>query len=126
QKRTALRTLLGEQAKESGNPFLTVSDDAEDCLFANMKKLLSRMTIFNPDEPERFPMHHAYIREVLSQNKKLLGQYDNLIIEISQIGDSTQLPDLDRITEALRELRGAAPETTEAEEMQKGQYYGEI
>ena len=120
QKQTALKALLGESS-DDGNPFLAISEDVEECLFANMKKLTNRMTILDAAEPERFPMHHAFIREVLAQNKKLLVQYDNLIIEISQIGDNAQMQDLhlEHITEALRELRSGSPEAEEGMQMQQ-------
>lgn len=106
QKKTALKALLGEEDKAE-NPFLSVSSDVQDFLFSNMKKLLNRMTIMDMADHSRIPMHNEYIQHILSQNKQLLSQYDNLIIEISQIGDSKDLGslDLENITEALRELR---------------------
>lgn len=107
QKETALKALLGEQSKESGNPFITVSNDVRVCLLSNMRKLLNRMTILDPMDQAKYPTHNEFIHHVLGQNKQLLSQYDNLIIEISQIGDSKDFGNLhlDNITEALRELR---------------------
>lgn len=123
QKNTALKALLGDQAKEPGNPYLSISEDVEECLFSNMKKLITRMTILDLTDGSRFPMHHEFIRGVLAENRKLLTQYDNLIIEISQIGDSTEMDDLhlESITEALRELRDASP----AQQMQQTEGSGE-
>ena len=111
QKQAALRALLGDQAKEPGNPFLSVSEDVRACLFSNMKKLINRMTILDLEDPSRFPMHYDFIWGVIAQNKEVLTQYDNLIIEISQIGDTAGTADLrlDHITEALRELRSGTP-----------------
>ncbi len=65
------------------------------------------MTIIDPAEKTRYPMHAEYIRHILSQNQQLLSEYDNLVIEISQIGDSSQIQSLqlEAITQALRELR---------------------
>lgn len=122
QKQTALRALLGDQAEEPGNPFLSVSEDVRDCLFGNMKKILNRMTILDVEDQSRFPMHYEFIRGVLGQNKQLLGQYDNLIIEISQIGDSSELENLhlNNITEALRELRDGTPAAEVTQQLQQG------
>ena len=121
QKNTALKALLGDQAKEPGNPYLSITEDVEECLFANMKKLINRMTILDLEDGSRFPMHHEFIRGVLDQNRKLLTQYDNLIIEISQIGDSAGMEDLhlDSITEALRELRDTSTAPQQLQQMQQ-------
>ena len=124
QKQTALKALLGDQAKEPGNPFLSVSEDVQGCLFSNMKKLLNRMTILDPEDHSKMPLHTEFIHHVLGQNKQLLSQYDNLIIEISQIGDSKDLENLhlENITDALRELRNEQVPHTEMmqELMQQG------
>lgn len=111
QKETALKALLGEQAKDPANPFMSVSEDVRECLLSNMRKLLNRMTILDPMDSSKFPTHTEFIHHVLGQNKQLLSQYDNLIIEISQIGDSSELENLhlENITEALRELRDEHP-----------------
>ena len=136
QKNTALKALLGDQAKEPGNPYLSITEDVEECLFSNMKKLINRMTILDVNDGTRFPMHHEFIRGVLTQNRQLLTQYDNLIIEISQIGDSSEIEDLhlESITEALRELRDAPPvqqlqpsgksDEQSSAVSQKGDFYG--
>ncbi len=121
QKQKALKELLGDQAKEPGNPFLSMSEDVQDCLFSNMKKIINRMTILNLNEPSRFPMHNEFIRSVLNQNDQLLTQYDNLIIEISQIGDTANMDNLhlENITEALHELRGGTPMTEVSQQLQQ-------
>ena len=107
QKQTALKALLAGQSQDGDSPFMSVSDDVQGCLFANMKRLLNRMTILDPEDHGMLPVHTEFIHHVLGQNKQLLSQYDNLIIEISQIGDSRDLENLnlENITEALRELR---------------------
>lgn len=107
KKHRALLTLLGDQAKEEGSPFLSVSEDVESCLLTNCKKILNRMTIIDSSEKTKYPMHAEYIRRILSQNQQLLSEYDNLVIEISQIGDTSQVQSLqlEAITQALRELR---------------------
>ena len=93
----------------------------QDCLFSNMKKIINRMTILNLNEPSRFPMHNEFIRSVLNQNDQLLTQYDNLIIEISQIGDTANMDNLhlENITEALHELRDGTPMTEVSQQLQQ-------
>lgn len=107
KKNRALRALLGEQARQEGSPFFSVSEDVESCLLTNSKKILNRMTIIDPSEKTKYPMHAEFIRRILSQNQQLLSEYDNLVIEISQIGDTSQVQSLqlEAITQALRELR---------------------
>lgn len=107
QKEEALKGLLGEQAKEPANPFMTVSDEVRDCLLSNARKLINRMMILDPMDQSRFPMHNEFVHHVLGQNRQLLSQYDSLIIEISQIGNSREMENLhlDSITSALKDLR---------------------
>lgn len=114
QKQTALRALLGDDARKQDNPFLSVSDDVRNYLLSNMKKILNRMTILDPNEQSRIPMHTEFLHHVLGQNKQLLSQYDNLIIEISQIGDTAEMENLnlEAITNALRDLRDDRPAQT--------------
>ncbi|MBQ4464746.1 MAG: hypothetical protein II916_02115 [Oscillospiraceae bacterium] len=121
QKQTALKALLGDQAKEPGNPFLSLSEDVQDCLFSNMKKIITRMTILDLEDQSRFPMHYEFLHKVLTQNKQLLNQYDNLIIEISQIGDSADMENLhlDNITAALHELRDGASASEVTQQLQQ-------
>lgn len=118
QKRTILRNFLGSQNKADGDPFFLVSEDVEAALFSNMKKLINRMAIIDPNDKGRFPMHKKFILSLLDQNRLLLEQYDNLIIEISQIGDTAaaQTPDLEEITEALSEMRGGAAQVQSPED----------
>ena len=102
-----LRALLGDEAKNSSNPFVSVSDEVRDVLLGNIKKFLNRMMIIDPNDTAKFPMHNEYLHHVLGQNRQLLGQYDSLIIEISQIGNTQEAENLhlDSITGALKELR---------------------
>lgn len=107
QKEEALKGLLGAQVKEPGNPFMTVSEEVRDCILSNEKKIINRMMILDLKDQSRFPMHNEFIHHVLGQNRQLLSQYDSLIIEISQIGNSKEMEDLhlDSITSALKDLR---------------------
>ncbi|MBR3630110.1 MAG: hypothetical protein IKN55_06520 [Oscillospiraceae bacterium] len=107
QREDSLRALLGDQFKEPANPFVTVSDEVKDAVLSNIRKFLNRMMIIDYADTARFPMHNEFLHHALGQNRQLLSQYDSLIIEISQIGNSeeTQNLHLDSITSALKELR---------------------
>ena len=104
QKETALKTLLGDEAEE-GNPFIAVSDDVNSCLLGNMKKIVTRMSISDFSDSSQTPANLNFLKQVIEQNKQILSQYDNLIIEVSQIGTHATPENLENITNALRQLR---------------------
>ncbi len=91
------RTLL---AFDSG--FQNISQDTENCLLSNMKKFLHRILIL--DSHENLQPHRTYFNLLLNQNQKLLHQYDNFLTEVFQL-DSYQMPCLDIMTEAFRDVR---------------------
>ena len=104
QKETALKALLGEEAEE-GNPFIEVSHDVNDCLLGNMKKIVTRMSISDFSDSSQISANTKFLKQVIGQNKQILSQYDNLIIEVSQIGTHATPENLENITNALRQLR---------------------
>jgi hypothetical protein len=52
-------------------------------------------------------MHVAYLQEILGENAHVLSDFENLILEVSQIGDDTNAatPCLNELTSALRSVR---------------------
>ncbi len=104
QKETALKALLGEEAQD-GNPFIEVSHEVNECLIGNMKKIVTRMSISDFSDNSQIPSNSRFLKQVTEQNKQILAQYDNLIIEISQIGSHADTENLENITNALRQLR---------------------
>ena len=101
QKRFALQTLT-----QKDTMFESVSQDVQSYLCLNVKKILNRMLILDLSEQGRLQMHKVYLCRILEENQNLLNQYDNLMIEISQLGEyDNQMPCLELITEALQELR---------------------
>ncbi len=104
RKQAALRSILdGSQ----DSPFLTVADDVNAYILANCKRILNRVMICDRTEPHKFSMHTAYMQEVLGENAHMLSDFENLILEVSQIGDDTNAPTpcLTEMTNALRQVR---------------------
>lgn len=104
RKETALKAIL---PSDSDGPFLQVSEDVETCLLANQRRILNRIAISDSTDPAKNAEHLGYLHSVLDNSDRILSQFEALLIEISQIGDSGEAANLnlDAITEALRDLR---------------------
>lgn len=104
RKEKALRSILDET---KGSPFLTTADDVERYILANTKRFLNRIMISDGTDQSRTRNHIMYLQQLLQQDSKVLGDFENLIVEISQIGDDSQAetPCLKELTEALRSMR---------------------
>lgn len=101
QKKLALKLIEQKNAM-----FESVNQDVQNYLCCNMQKIINRMLILDFSEQSKLQMHKAYLSRVLEENQNLLNQYDNFIIEISQLQDQTnQMPYLEIMTRALQELR---------------------
>lgn len=114
RKQKALRAVL-DDSKES--PFLSTANDVDTYIFANCKRILNRVMIYDKGEPHKLHMHTAYLQEVLGQNAHVLSDFENLILEVSQIGDDANAatPCLNELTNALRSVRTNLPEGWENE-----------
>ena len=104
RKQAALRAIL-DDTKDS--PFLSVANDVNAYILANCRKVLNRVMIYDSAEPHKYSMHAAYLQEVLGENAHMLSDFENLILEVSQIGDDTAAatPCLTELTNALRQVR---------------------
>lgn len=104
KKNIALRAILDE-TKDS--PFLNTADEVQTYILANCKRILNRIMVFDAADSRSFRVHAAYIQDILNRNAKVLTDYENLILEVSQIGDdhTAALPCLNELTEALRSMR---------------------
>lgn len=104
RKQKALRAILGD---DTDSPFLDTAGEVEDYLLANCKRVLNRVMIYDPNEPQKYQTHLLYLRQVLGQNAHVLSDFDNLILEVSQIGDdhTAATPCLNELTAALRSVR---------------------
>lgn len=104
RKQKALRAVL-DDSKDS--PFLTTAEEVDAYILANCKRLLNRVMIFDRGEPHKYNMHVAYLQEILGENAHVLSDFENLILEVSQIGDDANAatPCLNELTNALRSVR---------------------
>lgn len=104
RKQKALRAILGD---DTDSPFLDTAGEVEEYLLANCKRVLNRVMIYDPNEPHKYQTHLMYLRQVLGQNAHVLSDFDNLILEVSQIGDdhTAATPCLNELTAALRSVR---------------------
>lgn len=104
RKQAALRTVL-DDSKDS--PFLSIAEEVNTYILANCKRVLNRIMIYDEAEPHKLGMHAAYLQEVLGENAHVLSDFENLILEVSQIGDdqNAATPCLTELTNALRQVR---------------------
>lgn len=105
RKQKALEAIL---SNDSDSPFLQTADEVEAYILANCKRVLNRVMIYDPNEPQKYQTHLMYLRQVLGQNAHVLSDFDNLILEVSQIGEDhsgASTPCLNELTAALRSVR---------------------
>ena len=113
RKQKALRAVL-DDSKDS--PFLTTANEVDSYILANCKRILNRVMIYDQGEPHKYNMHVAYLQEILGENAHVLSDFENLILEVSQIGDdaTAATPCLNELTNALRSVRKSATEGWDA------------
>jgi hypothetical protein len=111
RKQKALRAVLDDS---KNSPFLSVADDVDSYILANCKRILNRVMIFDKGEPHKYNMHVTYLQDVLGENAHVLSDFENLILEVSQIGDdaNADTPCLDELTNALRSVRNSGAEAS--------------
>lgn len=105
RKQNALQAIL---ANDTDSPFLQTAAEVEEYILNNCKRVLNRVMIYDPNEPQKYQTHLMYLRQVLGQNAHVLSDFDNLILEVSQIGDDhsgASTPCLNELTAALRSVR---------------------
>ena len=106
RKQKALRAVL-DDSKDS--PFLTTANEVDQYVLANCKRILNRVMIYDQGDPTKYNMHATYLEAVLGENAHVLSDFENLILEISQIGDNATAaatPCLTELTKALQSVRG--------------------
>jgi hypothetical protein len=113
RKQKALRVIL-DDSKDS--PFLSTADEVDQYILANCKRILNRVMIYDKSDAHKYNMHVAYLQQVLGENAHVLSDFENLILEVSQIGDDANAatPCLNELTNALRSMRSGADSAWEA------------
>ena len=113
RKQKALRAVLDDS---EDSPFLSTADEVDQYILANCKRILNRVMIYDQGDSHKFNMHAAYLQEVLGENAHVLSDFENLILEVSQIGDNAtaaSTPCLTELTNALRSVRSSGAEAWE-------------
>ena len=104
QKQNALQDLLKDS---EDSPFQSVGNDVNTYILKNCKHILSRVIIYGPSNPAELDIHKNSLMEMLGDNARVLTDFENLLVEISQIGDdiTAETPCLNELTQALRSVR---------------------
>ena len=116
RKQKALRAVL-DDSKDS--PFLSTAGEVDQYILANSKRLLNRVMIYDQGDAHKYNMHAAYLQEILGENAHVLSDFENLILEVSQIGDNAtaaSTPCLTELTNALRSVRSSTAEAWEQQD----------
>ena len=101
-KQQALRELLG-----TDHPFEKNSREAAKYVLANCKQILFRLRYCDQNDPAFCRIHAEYIQTRLQENAKVLRDFEQLIIEASQMNDDlpAEVPCLDVLADTLRTVR---------------------
>lgn len=109
RKKTSLKEILYQKCQANQGELLgfqKVIDDCEMMTYENVKRMLSRMAIFDQGEYEAlrqgrlnisesakeakqnmFAEHFAYVKQQIEKNEEILLEFDRLLMEVSKIGD---------------------------------------
>lgn len=102
QKQKALVTMLG-----SDHPFIRNGNEAENYILKNCRQILYRLEFCEQSDPEFYGRHAEFLEERLDENEKVLHDFENLVIEVTQLDlDSPEsAPCLDVLADTLHDLR---------------------
>lgn len=145
RKRKSLREILFQKCQAQQGELLgfqQVIDDSEKLFIENVKRMLSRMSIFDQQEYEAlknrghmnisqeaygakqrmFQEHFAYIKQQIEKNEAILLEFDRLLTEISKIGDEDMadeetMESIRDVIQGMKELHNN--EDQELEQLQK-------
>ena len=101
-KRQALRELLGQN-----HPFAKNSEETAKFVLANCKQILFRLRYCDQNDPAFCRIHAEYMQTRLQENAKVLRDFEQLIIEVTQMNDDlpAEAPCLDVLADTLRNVR---------------------
>lgn len=130
RKRKSLEEILFQKCQAQQGELLgfkQIIDESEMLFIENVKRVLSRMSIFDQQEYETlqnkgrmnisqeayqakqqiFQEHFAYIKQQLEKNEAILLEFDRLLTEISKIGDEDMADEetMESIRDVIRGMR---------------------
>lgn len=117
RKQIALASMLDQD-----HPFIKSGNDAAAYILNNLKQVLYRLQFCDQNDPGLRKMHAEFLRERLDENDRVLRDYENLIIEVTQMSDQTPVtaPTLDVLADTLRCIRTGEQIPSEAEMVYSG------
>ena len=112
RKQIAVASML-----EQGHPFIQSCNNAAEYILSNLKQVLYRLKYCDQNDVSLRKMHAEYLRERLDDNDRVLRDFENLIIEVTQMEDQTAVtaPTLDVLAETLHSVRTGDPIPSGAE-----------
>lgn len=101
-KRRGLLAMLG-----ADHPFLQMAADAERYVLGNCRQIYRRFYYCDLSDPALLQQHMLFASERLRENDRVLADYENLVIEVTQMDDSdaVPVPCMDTVTDTLRRIR---------------------
>ena len=108
-KRRGLSAMLGSE-----HPFLQMAADAERYVLGNCRQIYRRFYYCDLSDPSLLRQHMLFASERLSENDRVLADYENLVIEVTQMDDSdpVPVPCMDTVTDTLRRIRTGDEDNT--------------
>ncbi len=112
RKKDVLNELLEQNNQEHFTALTDLANQASNFLFNNIRKILNRIAIFDSDIGNNMENEYkAYIQKLLDSNNNILGEFNKLLTEVSQIDDTSSNDDtlgkvLNDMTNSLKTLRG--------------------
>ena len=101
RKQIALAAMLSPD-----HAFIKSGNEAAAYIMNNLKQVLYRLRFCDQSDPELRRMHTKFLRERLDENDRILRDFENLIIEVTQLADDTPVtaPSLDVLAKTLHSI----------------------
>lgn len=111
RKRNVLSEILEQNNQEHFTALTDLANQASNFLFNNIRKILNRIAIFDSDIGNSMEKEYkVYIQKLLDSNENILGEFNKLLTEVSQMDDTSSDDSLSQVlndmTNSLKVLRG--------------------
>lgn len=104
---------------EVSSPIRSAGEDADRYILANFRRMLSRLMLYDATDTARRGQYVSALQEILSDNDRVLTDYENLIIEVSQLdagADAASAPCLKELADALHNLHAPGQSGTQIQQ----------
>lgn len=124
RKETLNNVLYQKFSNNDDLSILNVVSDITNALWKNTKQILNRLSVFDQEEYLKlkntnidlsntvlyekwqfFQGHISYIQNLIKMNEAALFEFDRLIIEVSQMGDTLSQNDLSKIKDIINAMQ---------------------